>query len=127
MYNVKENGFMLRLNLGRPIPRHIVRDLVGISTVGSSKGESPSSSHIPKPITPECRKCLEASPQHPQVSSGPSDLRGTCGAQLGHLGVSLIADMNKQGLTPSICERRKRFGNRHRVTAHGRLGKKGVV
>jgi hypothetical protein len=66
-------------------------------------------------------------PQHHQVSSGPSDLRGTRGTQLGHLGVSLIADMNKQGLTPSICERRKRFGNRHRVAARGHLGKKGAV
>jgi hypothetical protein len=50
-----------------------------------------------------------------------------CGAQLGHFGVSLIAEVNKRGLTPSICERRKCFGNRHRVTARGHLGKKGAV
>jgi hypothetical protein len=66
-------------------------------------------------------------PQHHRVSSGPSDLRGTRGAQLSHLGVSLIATVNKQGLTPSIRERRKRFGNKHRVTARGHLGKKGAV
>jgi hypothetical protein len=170
---------MPRLNLGRPIQRHIVRDLVGISAFGSSKGESPSSSHISKPRTPECRKCPESGPQyreaasavHPQETPGArlgsspfrpsrlrnarnspiifpmrevrecpgpgpttspskfraSDLRGTRGTQLSHLGVSLIADVNKQGLTPSICERRKRFGNRHRVTARGHLGKKGAV
>ena len=118
---------MLRLNLGRPILQHIVRDLVGISTVGSSKGESPSSSHISKPRTPDCRKCPEVGPQHHQVSSGSSDLRGTRGTQLGHFGVSLIAKVNKRGLTPSICKRRKSFGNRHRVTARGHLGTKGAV
>jgi hypothetical protein len=63
-------------------------------------------------------------PQHHQVSLGPLDLRGMRGAQLGHLGFSLITDMNKQGLTPSIC---KHFGNRHRVIARGHLGKKGAV
>jgi hypothetical protein len=61
------------------------------------------------------------------VSSGSSDLRRTRGAQLSYLDVSLIAVVNKQGLTPSICERQKRFENRHRVTVRGLLGKKGVV
>jgi hypothetical protein len=46
---------MLRLNLVRLIPRHIVRDLVGISAVASSKGESFIIICIPKPRTPKCR------------------------------------------------------------------------
>jgi hypothetical protein len=66
-------------------------------------------------------------PQHHRVSSGPSDLRGTRGTQVSHLGVSLIATVDEQGLTPSIRERRKRFGNKHRVIARGHLGRKGVV
>jgi hypothetical protein len=73
------------------------------------------------------RSFQDPGPQHHQVSSGSSDLRGTHGTQLGHLGVSLIADVNKQGLNPSICERQNHFGNRHRVTARGHLEKKGTV
>jgi hypothetical protein len=58
-------------------------------------------------------------PQHHRVNSGPLDMRGTRGAQVSHLGISLITTMNEQGLTPSIRERRKRFGNKHRVIARG--------
>jgi hypothetical protein len=82
MYNVKESDFMPRLNLGRPIPRHIVRDLVGISAFGSSKGESPSSSHISKPRTPECRKCPESGPQYREAASTVHP-QETPGARLG--------------------------------------------
>jgi hypothetical protein len=35
---------------------------VGISTFGSSKGKSPSSSHISEPRTPKCRKHPESGP-----------------------------------------------------------------
>jgi hypothetical protein len=73
---------MPRLNLGRPIQRHIVRDLVGISAFGSSKGESPSSSHISKPRTPECRKCPESGPQYYEAASAVHP-QETPGARLG--------------------------------------------
>jgi hypothetical protein len=93
----------------------------------SSGGKHSSSFHILKPRILKCRKSLESIPQHHRISSEPSDLRGTRGTQLGHLDVFLIADVDNQGLTPSICEHRKHFGNRHRVTTRGQLGNKGVV
>jgi hypothetical protein len=44
-------------------------------------------------------------PQHHQVSSGPSDLRGTRGTQLSHLGVSLITTMIRKDQLLPIHER----------------------
>jgi hypothetical protein len=98
-----------------------------MSAFENSRSKRSSSFHLSKPRISKCRKHPESGPQYRKVASGPSDLRGTRGTQLGHLGVSLIADVNKQGLTPSSCERRKRFGNRHRVATRGHLGKKGAV
>jgi hypothetical protein len=43
------------------------------------------------------------------------------------ISVSLIVILRSMDQPLLIRERRKRFGNRHRVTAHGHLGKKGAM
>jgi hypothetical protein len=64
---------------------------LGSSPFRPSRLRSARSSSVIFPRREVPRASRTWGPQHRRVSSGPSDMRGTRGAQLSHLGVSLIA------------------------------------
>jgi hypothetical protein len=68
-------------------------------------------------------KVPDPGPRQRQVSSRPSDLKGTRGNRLSRLGISLIAISISKDQPLHIRERRKHHGNRHVVTVHGHLEK----